>query len=169
MFCGSQFEILQIKWKKWKKEHHILSLQFFTNIFSILMFFVLFFHVVCKISNSDKPFGAGFLYWLDFNPWHVDRKVFASIPAKISRGQLPPPHPPPSWPLGSDCSADWVLSLLLVFPRITNQYSNFEMWMGEKKSWLKCDEILFYFQTLNFLTHQQNRLVKTFDLKKNWI
>ena len=76
-----------------------------------------------------------------------------------------------NWPLGSDGPADWVLSLLLVFPRITNQYSNFEMWMGEKKSWLKCDEILFYFQTLKLfdppasfgLDQPQKRLVKKFD------
>ena len=49
-----KFEILQITWKKWNKEHQTLSFQFFTNRFSISMFFVLFFHVVCKISNFDK-------------------------------------------------------------------------------------------------------------------
>ena len=49
-----KFEILQITWKKWNKEHQTLSFPFFTNRFSILMFFVLFFHVVCKISNFDK-------------------------------------------------------------------------------------------------------------------
>ena len=48
-----KFEILQITWKKWNKEHQTLSLQFFTNRSSILMFFVLFFHVVCKISNFN--------------------------------------------------------------------------------------------------------------------
>ena len=49
-----KFEILQITWKKWNKEHQTLSFQFFTNIFSILMFLVLFFHVVFRISNFDK-------------------------------------------------------------------------------------------------------------------
>ena len=49
-----KFEILQITWKKWNKEQQTLSFQFFTNTFSILMFFVLIFHVVCKISNLIK-------------------------------------------------------------------------------------------------------------------
>ena len=48
-----KFEILQITWKKWNKEHQTLSFQFFTNRFSILKFFVLFLHKVCKISNFD--------------------------------------------------------------------------------------------------------------------
>ena len=39
--------------KKWNKEHQILSFQFFINIFIILMLFVLFFHVVCKILNRN--------------------------------------------------------------------------------------------------------------------
>ena len=39
--------------KKWNKEHQTFSFQFFINTFSILMFFVLFFHVVCKISISS--------------------------------------------------------------------------------------------------------------------
>ena len=38
-----KFEILQITWKKWNKEHQTLSFQFFINKSSILMFFVLFF------------------------------------------------------------------------------------------------------------------------------
>ena len=42
---------MQITWKKWNKEHQTLSFHFFTNRFNILMFFVLFFHLVCKISN----------------------------------------------------------------------------------------------------------------------
>ena len=37
-----------------KKEHQTISFQFFTNRFSILMFFVSFFHVVCKIYNNNK-------------------------------------------------------------------------------------------------------------------
>ena len=41
-------EILQIVWNKWNKQHQTISFQFFT--FSILMFF----HEVCKISNSNK-------------------------------------------------------------------------------------------------------------------
>jgi hypothetical protein len=45
---------LHITWKKWNKEHQTLSFQFFTTIFSILMFFVLFFHVVFKISTFNK-------------------------------------------------------------------------------------------------------------------
>ena len=48
-----KFEILQITWKKWNKKHQTLSFQLFINRSSILMFFVLFFHVVCKISNFD--------------------------------------------------------------------------------------------------------------------
>ena len=47
-----KFEILQITWKKWNKEHQTLSFQFFINK-SILMFSLLIFHVVCKISNFD--------------------------------------------------------------------------------------------------------------------
>ena len=39
--------------KKWNKEHQTFSFQFFTNRSSILMFFVLFFHGVCKISNIN--------------------------------------------------------------------------------------------------------------------
>ena len=50
-----KFEILQITWKKWNKEHQILSFQFFINKSSILMLFVLFFHVVCKISKGYLP------------------------------------------------------------------------------------------------------------------
>ena len=48
-----KFQILQIAWKKWNNEHQTLSFHYFTNIFSILMFFVLFFHVVWKFSNFD--------------------------------------------------------------------------------------------------------------------
>jgi hypothetical protein len=44
---------LEITFKKWNKEHQTLSFQFFINRSSILMLFVLFFHVVCKISNSN--------------------------------------------------------------------------------------------------------------------
>ena len=40
--------------KNRNKEYQTLSFQFFINKFNILMFFVLFFHVVCKISNFDK-------------------------------------------------------------------------------------------------------------------
>ena len=46
MICGSI-------WNLANKEHQTLSYQFFINRSSILMFFVLFFHVVCKISNFD--------------------------------------------------------------------------------------------------------------------
>ena len=45
------FEILRITWKKWNKEHQTLIFQFFITKSSIFMVFVLFFHVVCKISN----------------------------------------------------------------------------------------------------------------------
>ena len=67
-----KYEILQITWKKWNNEHQTPSFQFFTNrsnvcfekkntkhssntqtLFSILIFFVLFFYVVCKISNFN--------------------------------------------------------------------------------------------------------------------
>ena len=48
-------KIFPIEWKnKWNNEHHSLSFQFVVNLSCILMFFVLFFHVVCKISNFDK-------------------------------------------------------------------------------------------------------------------
>ena len=60
MLCGSDINI----WNpnptcksheiKWSKEYQTLSFQFFTNRFSILIFLILFFHVVCKISNFDK-------------------------------------------------------------------------------------------------------------------
>ena len=48
-----KFEILQIKWKKRNKEHQTFSFQFCTNRISILMFSVLFFHVVFKILISE--------------------------------------------------------------------------------------------------------------------
>ena len=48
-----KFEIMQITWKKLNKEHQSLSFQFFINKSNILMFFALFFHMVCKISNFD--------------------------------------------------------------------------------------------------------------------
>ena len=48
-----KFEILQITGKKWNKEHQTLRFRFFMNRSSILMFLVLFVHVVCKISNSN--------------------------------------------------------------------------------------------------------------------
>ena len=56
MLCGSRIKIWNFAnhMKKRNKEHQTLSFQFFTNRFSILMFFVFFFHVVCKISNSNK-------------------------------------------------------------------------------------------------------------------
>ena len=40
--------------KIWNKEHQIFSYEFFTNRAIILMFFVLFFHVVCEISNLNR-------------------------------------------------------------------------------------------------------------------
>jgi hypothetical protein len=72
-----KFEILQITWKKWNKEHQTLSFQFFIDKSSTFMGFVLFFHVVWKISNFDmwtlnpKGFGASFLYWVDFNMQNI--------------------------------------------------------------------------------------------------
>ena len=53
MLCGSSIEIWNLTnhMKKWNKEHQTLSFQFFINKSSILMLFVLFFQVVCKISN----------------------------------------------------------------------------------------------------------------------
>ena len=48
-----RFEILQITWKN-ETKHQTLSFQFFTDRFSILILFVLFLHVVCKISNINK-------------------------------------------------------------------------------------------------------------------
>ena len=57
------FEILQITWKRWNKEHRTLSFQFFSNRSSILMFFVVF-YVVCKVSY--------------FNVWSVKHLAQAS-------------------------------------------------------------------------------------------
>ena len=49
-----KFEIfLQVTWKIWNKEHRTLIFLFFIYTSSILMHFVLFFHVVFKISNFD--------------------------------------------------------------------------------------------------------------------
>ena len=56
MLCGSHVKIWNLanhRNKKWNKEHQTLSFQFFINKSSILMFFVLFFHVVWNISNFD--------------------------------------------------------------------------------------------------------------------
>ena len=51
MLLDSHIKIwsLENHMKKWNEAHQTYSFQFFTNIFSILMF--LFFYVVCKISN----------------------------------------------------------------------------------------------------------------------
>ena len=49
-----KIRILQITWNKRNKQHQTLSFQFLTNRFNILMFFVLFFHAGCKISNLNK-------------------------------------------------------------------------------------------------------------------
>ena len=56
MLCGSHIKIWNLAnhMKKMKKERQTLSFQFFTNIFCILMLFVLFFHMVFKISNFNK-------------------------------------------------------------------------------------------------------------------
>ena len=47
------FEILQITWKKWNKEHQTLRFQFFIKNLAFWCFLFCFFHVVCKISNSN--------------------------------------------------------------------------------------------------------------------
>ena len=39
-FAVHKFEIFQITWKKWNKEHQTLNFQFFETIFSILMLFL---------------------------------------------------------------------------------------------------------------------------------
>ena len=65
-----KFEILQITWKKWNKEHQALSFHLFINKSSIWMLFVLFFS--CGLHDlkfwfvNRKAFGASFLYWVDF-------------------------------------------------------------------------------------------------------
>ena len=48
-----EFEIFQISWNKWNKKHQTLSFQLFINKSSISIIFVLFFHVVCKISSYN--------------------------------------------------------------------------------------------------------------------
>ena len=49
-FTSQNFKSYQLDGKKWNKEHQALSFQFFINKSTILMFFVLFFRIVCKIS-----------------------------------------------------------------------------------------------------------------------
>ena len=58
--------ILPFTWKKWNKEYQTLIFQFFTNRFSILMFFVLFFMWFARFQILISiVFGASFLYWVD--------------------------------------------------------------------------------------------------------
>ena len=49
-----RFTYQNLKSCKSHKKYETLSFQFFTNRFSILMFFISFFHFICRISNSDK-------------------------------------------------------------------------------------------------------------------
>ena len=78
MLCGLHIKIWNLanKMKKWSKEHQTLSFQFFINKSSILMLFVLFFHVVCKISNFNmwtaKHLVQAFWYWVDFTQISAD-------------------------------------------------------------------------------------------------
>ena len=54
---------MEITWtNKWNKEHQTLIFQFFINKSSVLMFFVLFLHVVFNISNSNMWI-AKYLAW----------------------------------------------------------------------------------------------------------
>ena len=55
LLCGSHIKIWNLAnpLKKWNKEYQTLSFQFFINNYSLLMLFVLFFHVVCKISSFN--------------------------------------------------------------------------------------------------------------------
>ena len=55
MLCGSHIKIWNLanEMKIIKQRSSTHSFQFFTNRSSILKFFVLFFHVVCKISNLN--------------------------------------------------------------------------------------------------------------------
>ena len=56
MLCSLKTKVWNLAnhMKKWSKKHQTLSFQFFISKSSILMLFVLFFHVVCKISNFYK-------------------------------------------------------------------------------------------------------------------
>ena len=56
MLCGPHIKVWNLAnhMKKMKQKNQTLSFHFFTTIFSILMFFVLFFHGVFKISNFNK-------------------------------------------------------------------------------------------------------------------
>ena len=46
--CWKKYQILQITWKKWNKEHQTLSFQFFINKCSILMFLFCFFMLIAR-------------------------------------------------------------------------------------------------------------------------
>ena len=62
-----KFEILQITWRKWNKEHQTLSFQFFINKSSILMLFVLFFMWFARfhiLICEPQSIWANFLYWV---------------------------------------------------------------------------------------------------------
>ena len=80
--------------KKRNKEHHTLSFQCFTNRFNILMFFVLFFHGVCKISN--------------FNLWTAKHLVQASCTELTLNRQ--------------DCKAKFSLATNFAFPALRAWY-----------------------------------------------
>ena len=72
-----KIEILQSTWKKWSKEHQTLSFHFFTNRFSIMMFFDLQDFNFEKV--NCKEFGASFLYWVDFITKIILRKLTLSL------------------------------------------------------------------------------------------
>ena len=65
-----KFEILQITWKKWNKEHQTLSFQFLSLNLAFWCFCFVF---SCGLQDfkfqyvNCKAFGASFLYWVDFN------------------------------------------------------------------------------------------------------
>ena len=68
-FTYRNFEILQITWFKWNKEHHTLSFQFLSIN---LTFWCFLFCFLCGLQDfkfyyvNCKAFEAKFLYWVDF-------------------------------------------------------------------------------------------------------
>ena len=91
LLCGSYIKIWNLAnhmKKKWNKEDQSLSFQFFINKISMLICYVLCFHVVCKKSTFNiwhmcvnrKAFSASFLYWVDFKTSVLPR--FASYRIK---------------------------------------------------------------------------------------
>ena len=87
----SEIEIFQITWKKWNKEHQTHSFQFFTNVFIILTFLVLFFmwytrfqisiselqRICCKLLVLSWLWIFEYFFKKDFNPLCISSAVIS--------------------------------------------------------------------------------------------